>query len=62
MSTLKQYTSYIGYEGELDLQKIKDWALKENNWIIQDNEDEEDMTVEEWMRVEIDGKIKYLGV
>ena len=60
--TLEQYANNIGYTGKLLLEDIKEWALKELNWKIQDKKDEEDMTVEQWCAVSINGNIRYLGV
>lgn len=60
--TLKQYANNIGYIGDIVLENIKNWALKELNWKIQDKKDEEDMTVEQYYAVNINGTIRYLGV
>ena len=62
MISFKKYADLIGYEGDLDLDKLKSWAWETQQWKIQDEEDEEYMTVEEWCKVNINGNIRYLGV
>lgn len=62
MISLKKYSDLIGYKGDLDLNKLKSWAWETQQWKIQDKEDEEDMTVEDWCKVDVNGTIRYLGI